>query len=197
MSTFVLGISGASGAIYGLELLRHLSGQGHRVYLTLTKEAQFILKDETGIDWRGTPEEIQRAVLRSFPGSDLHYFGDGDMTAPIASGSVITDGMAIAPCSMKTVAAIAHGFSSNLIERAADVTLKEGRPLIIVPRETPLGEVHLSNLLTLAKMRVKVLPAMPAFYNQPKSIDDLVNFVVGRVLDGLKVPNTVYRRWKE
>jgi 4-hydroxy-3-polyprenylbenzoate decarboxylase len=197
MSTFVVGMSGASGAIYGFELLRQLLGQGHRIYLTFTREAQFILKDEIEIEWGGPPTQIQEILARAFPGTDVRYCAQDDMAAPIASGSVPTDGMVIIPCSMKTVAAVANGISSNLIERAADVTLKEGRPLIVVPRETPLSEIHLRNLLTLARMHAKVLPAMPAFYNHPKSIDDLVHFIVGRVLDCLKVPNTIYRRWRE
>jgi 4-hydroxy-3-polyprenylbenzoate decarboxylase len=197
MSTFIVGMSGASGAIYGFELLRQLLGQKHRIYVSFTREAQFIFKDEIGADWSGSTSRIQQTLTQTFPGADIQFYGQDDMTAPIASGSVLTDGMVVIPCSMKTVSAIANGLSSNLIERAADVTLKEGRPLIVVPRETPLSEIHLRNLLALAQMRVKVLPAMPAFYNHPKSIEDLVHFIVGRVLDSLKVPNTIYRRWKE
>jgi len=195
MSTFVIGMSGASGSVYGFELLRQLLGGGHRVHLTVTKEARFILKDELGIQWEGGPAQIQQAVLSEFPGSEVYYHDEQDMTAPIASGSVLTDAMVIAPCSMKTVAAIANGISSNLVERAADVTLKEGRPLIVVPRETPLSEIHLRNLLRLAQMRVKVMAAMPAFYHHPKTVQDLVHFIVGRVLDGLKVSHNLYRRW--
>jgi 4-hydroxy-3-polyprenylbenzoate decarboxylase len=117
--------------------------------------------------------------------------------APIASGSHLTDGMIIAPCSMKTAAAVAHGLSSGLIERAADVTLKERRPLIVVPRETPFSSIHLENLLALSRAGAHVVPAMPAFYHHPKSIDDLVGFVVGRVLDHLGVPQTLVPRWGE
>lgn len=196
MATYIIGISGASGAVYGVELLRSLLDQGHRVFLTFSKDAQFVLQHEVDIDWSGTPTEIQQSVLKTFPNADVSYYAENDMTAPIASGSVQVDGMVIVPCSMKTVAAVANGISSNLTERAADVTLKEGRPLIIVPRETPLGKIHLRNLLALAEMQVKVLPAMPAFYNHPKAIEDLVHFIVGRILDNLKIPNTVYKRWR-
>lgn len=195
MSTFVIGMTGASGSIYGITLIRELAALGHRLYVTLTKEARFILKDEMGMEWSGEADDIQRILLKTFPGSDIRYCMETDLTAPIASGSVLTDGMVIVPCSMKTVAAVANGFSANLIERAADVSLKEGRRLIIVPRETPLGEVHLQNLLTLARMRVKVLAAMPAFYQHPKSIEDMVNFIVGRVLDGLGIQHKLFRRW--
>jgi 4-hydroxy-3-polyprenylbenzoate decarboxylase len=120
-----------------------------------------------------------------------------DFYAPIASGSHLTDGMIIAPCSMKTAASVAHGLSSGLIERAADVTLKERRPLIVVPRETPFSSIHLENLLALSRAGAHVVPAMPAFYHHPKSIDDLVGFVVGRILDHLGVPQTLVPRWGE
>jgi 4-hydroxy-3-polyprenylbenzoate decarboxylase len=127
----------------------------------------------------------------------VRWWDHADFYAPIASGSHLTDGMVIAPCSMKTAAAVAHGLSSGLIERAADVTLKERRPLIVVPRETPFSVIHLENLLALARAGAHVVPAMPAFYHQPKSIDDLVAFVVGRILDHLGVPHTLVPRWGE
>jgi len=197
MSGYVVAISGASGAAYGVILLEHLLREKHRVYLTLTQEARFIIKDEMGLDWGSQFSETSEILKRKYADSELVYCDERDMTAPIASGSVPVRGMVIAPCSMKTLAGVAHGFSSNLIERAADVSLKERRPLIVIPRETPLSPVHLKNMLTLAEMGAIILPAMPAFYNHPRSIDDMVRFVVGRALDALKIENRIYTRWAE
>lgn len=197
MSAYVVAISGASGAAYGITLLEYLLREKHKVYLTLTQEARFIIKDEMGLDWGSGFSETSEILRKRYSDSDLVYCDERDMTAPIASGSVPVQGMVIAPCSMKTLAGVAHGFSSNLIERAADVSLKERRPLIMIPRETPLGQVHLKNMLTLAEMGAMILPAMPAFYNHPRSIDDMVRFIVGRALDALKIENRIYTRWTE
>lgn len=197
MSSYVVAISGASGAIYGVRLLEYLLKEKHKVYLTLSHEARLIIREELGLEWGAHFEETDEILKKKYAGDDLVYCNEKDMTAPIASGSVPTQGMIIAPCSMKTLAAIAHGFSSNLIERAADVTLKERRPLLLIPRETPLNQVHLRNMLMLSEMGATLIPAMPAFYNHPRSIDDMVNFIVGRALDGLKIENQIYQRWKE
>ena len=197
MSDYVVAISGASGAVYGVTLLEYLLREKHKVYLTLTQEARFIIKDEMGLDWGSQFLETSEALKKRYSDSNLIYCDERDMTAPIASGSVPVQGMVIAPCSMKTLAGVAHGFSSNLIERAADVTLKERRPLIMIPRETPLSQVHLKNMLTLSEMGAMILPAMPAFYNHPRSIDDMVRFIVGRALDTLKIENRIYTRWTE
>jgi 4-hydroxy-3-polyprenylbenzoate decarboxylase len=197
MPSYVVAISGASGAIYGVRLLEYLLHEKHKVYLTLTQEARLIIRDELGWEWGAGFEETAKVLEERYAGFDLMYCNEKDMTAPIASGSVPTQGMVIAPCSMKTLAAIAHGFSSNLVERAADVTLKERRPLLLIPRETPLSQVHLRNMLMLSEMGATLIPAMPAFYNHPRSIDDMVNFIVGRALDGLKIENRIYQRWKE
>ncbi|MCG3113541.1 MAG: UbiX family flavin prenyltransferase [Candidatus Manganitrophus sp. SB1] len=197
MSSYVVAISGASGAVYGVRLLEYLLKEKHKVYLTLSHEARLIIREELGLEWGANFEETGEILKKKYAGDDLVYCNEKDMTAPIASGSVPTQGMIIAPCSMKTLAAIAHGFSSNLIERAADVTLKERRPLLLIPRETPLNQVHLRNMLMLSEMGATLIPAMPAFYNHPQSIDDMVNFIVGRALDGLKIENRIYQRWKE
>lgn len=197
MSSYVVAISGASGAIYGVRLLEYLLKEKHKVYLTLSHEARLIIREELGLEWGAHFEETDEILKKKYAGDDLVYCNEKDMMAPIASGSVPTQGMIIAPCSMKTLAAIAHGFSSNLIERAADVTLKERRPLLLIPRETPLNQVHLRNMLMLSEMGATLIPAMPAFYNHPRSIDDMVNFIVGRALDGLKIENRIYQRWKE
>lgn len=196
MSTYVVAISGASGAVYGVRLLEYLLKEKYKVYLTLSHEARLIIRDELGLEWGSHFAETAEILKRKYADFDLVYCDEKDMTAPIASGSVLTQGMIVAPCSMKTLAAIAHGFSSNLIERAADVTLKERRPLLLIPRETPLSQVHLRNMLMLSEMGATLIPAMPAFYNHPRSIDDMVHFIVGRVLDGLKIENRIYNRWK-
>jgi 4-hydroxy-3-polyprenylbenzoate decarboxylase len=197
MADYVVAISGASGAAYGVTLLEYLLKEKHKVYLTLTQEARFIIKDEMGLDWGSDFSETSNILKKKYSDFELVYCNERDMTAPIASGSVPVQGMIIAPCSMKTLAGIAHGFSSNLIERAADVTLKERRPLVIIPRETPLSQIHLKNMLTLAEMGALLLPAMPAFYNHPQSIDDMVKFIVGRALDALKIENRIYTRWTQ
>ncbi|MFY9270964.1 MAG: flavin prenyltransferase UbiX [Candidatus Manganitrophaceae bacterium] len=197
VGSYVVAISGASGAVYGVRLLDYLLKEKHQVYLTLSPEARWIIREELGWNWGENFAETSEILKKKYDGFDLICCDEKDMTAPIASGSVPVRGMVIAPCSMKALAAIAHGFSSNLIERAADVTLKEMRPLLLVPRETPLSTIHLKNMLALSEMGATLLPAMPAFYNQPRSIDDMVDFIVGRVLDGLRIENRIYARWKE
>lgn len=197
MRSYIVAITGASGSIYGIRLLEYLVNNGFRIYLTITKEGWYILKEETGFFCEGSETEINSYICRYFkaePGN-LHYYNEENLFAPIASGSVQTDGMIVVPCSMKAAASIACGLASNLPERAADVTLKEKRNLIIVPRETPLNSIHLRNLLTLSEMGVHVIPAMPAFYNNPKTIDDIADFIAGRILDSLHIENTLYQRW--
>ncbi|MBI3608945.1 MAG: UbiX family flavin prenyltransferase [Nitrospirae bacterium] len=196
MAVYTLAITGASGAIYGLTLLEQLAAADHEISLVASLDGVTVVREETGVDWSGAPAAVQRKLDRRYAGR-VTWWEPADFYAPIASGSHLTDGMIIAPCSMKTAAAVAHGLASGLIERAADVTLKERRPLIVVPRETPFSTIHLENLLALARAGAHVVPAMPAFYHQPKSIDDLVAFVVGRILDHLGVPHTLVPRWGE
>ena len=181
---FVVAVTGASGSIYARRLLEELKRGGHDTLLLMSDEAKNVMKDE-GED----AEKFTRLATRTF--------SEHDLDSPASSGSVKTSGMIVVPCSMKTVAYIAHGLSSNAITRAADVTLKERRPLILVPRETPLNIIHLRNLLRVAEAGATVLPAMPAFYTRPRSIEDMVNFIVGRVLDLLNVPHNLFRRWGE
>ncbi len=197
MSVFIVAITGASGAIYGTQLLGFLVRHGFTVHLTVTEEAWWILKEETGLIAEGREENIRSSLCDYFgvSGGGLYYHDEKNLKAPIASGSFRTDGMIIVPCSMKTTASIATGVSSNLVGRSADVILKEQRKLIIVPRETPLNTVHLKNLLTLSEMGVHIIPAMPAFYNKPETIADMVEFVVGRILDALSIDNQLYSRW--
>jgi len=179
----VVAITGASGAVYGKRLLEVLKQKKIETHLIVSTAAEKIIEHEL---------QLSR---KDFEKLADHTYDISDLTAPLMSGSFRTDGMAIIPCSMKTLAGLAHGFADNLILRAADVTLKEKRRFIIVPRETPLHAVHLQNMLTLAKLGVYVVPAMPAFYHQPKRIDDLVDFVVGRVLDCFGVEHKLFKRY--
>lgn len=197
MATYTVAITGASGAPYALRLLQALVSGGHSIYLTMSGDGLSILNDETGLLLKGTETEIRQTLEKQLNAREgqIRYFGEDNMYAPIASGSVGIDAMIVMPCSMKSLASIANGFSSNLIERAADVTMKEKRKLIIVPRETPLSAVHLRNMLTLSEMGCHIIPAMPAFYQHPKTIQDMVDFIAGRVLDSLGIENTLSPRW--
>ncbi|GIP52109.1 MULTISPECIES: UbiX family flavin prenyltransferase [Paenibacillus] len=189
----VVGITGASGAVYGVKLVKTLLGLGINVHLVISNAGWRVMKEELG--WETTDRE---AVLRShfdgFSGS-YTYHPVGDIGASIASGSFLVEGMVIMPCSMGTLSSIANGSSDNLMTRAADVMLKEGRPLVLVPRETPLHAIHLENMTKLARLGVRMIPAMPAFYFGPQSIDDLVAFLVGKVLDNLKIEHALFTRW--
>ena len=179
----IVAITGASGVIYGKRFLEALKEKNVETHLIISKAGEKMLQYELGVARR----DLERLAS--------HVYDEDILTAPIASGSFITDGMAIIPCSMKTVAGIAHGYSENLILRAADVTLKEKRKLVIVPRETPLNAIHLRNLLELAMQGVAVIPAMPAFYHKPEKIEDLVDFIVGKVLDTLGIEHNLFKRW--
>jgi 4-hydroxy-3-polyprenylbenzoate decarboxylase len=200
MGTYTIAITGASGSIYGVGLLQYLLKKGHKIYLTITREGGLILKEEVGYDWQGHQKEIEiekriKSDLK-LKEANLHYFKEDNLFAPISSGSAKTEAMVVIPCSMKTLSGIAHGYANNLVERAADVTIKEGRTLLLVPRESPLNSIHLRNMLILSEMGVKIIPAMPAFYSHPRNIDDIVDFVVGKVLDSLGVQNNLFKRWK-
>jgi 4-hydroxy-3-polyprenylbenzoate decarboxylase len=179
----IVGITGATGAIFGVRLLEALRAAEVETHLVLSKWGQQTVEHETGL----TLADLQARA------SVLH--GTGNMAATISSGSFRTEGMIVAPCSMRTVAAIAHGNGEHLVHRAADVVLKERRRLVLVPRETPLSEIHLENLLKLARMGVCILPPMPAFYNKPASLDDIVDHVVARVLDQFDIDASCARRW--
>jgi flavin prenyltransferase len=198
MKQLVVAITGASGSIYGLRLVEELLKADYRVTLLLTRSGLEVLRYETGLNWEGSSSERKQLMRDYFGGtSRLDHFDQADMFAPIASGSSAPDAMIVVPCSMGSAARIASGISDNLIERVADVMLKEGRRLIVVPRETPLHQIHLANLLRLSQTGATILPAMPAFYHQPKSIDDLVTFLVGKVLDSLQIEHRLFQRWGE
>jgi 4-hydroxy-3-polyprenylbenzoate decarboxylase len=199
MAVYVVGVTGASGAPYARRLLQALLESGHEVKLVVTESGERVLAIELGLRLEG-PLDDRAEQWRSFlgrPSGDpaLELFHLRDMAASISSGSFPTSGMVVIPCSMGTLARIAAGVSSTLVERAADVTMKERRPLVLVPRESPLSEVHLENMLRLRRAGVDILPAAPGYYHRPRSIDDLVDFVVARVLDRLGVENQLFRRW--
>jgi len=197
MKKIVAAITGASGSIYGVRLVEELLKAGQSVYLIVSNESLRILKHETGIDWQGKTEmETQNRIIEHYGGRTISYYGEDNLWAPLSSGSFKTDGMVVVPCSMKSLAGIAYGYASNLIERAADVTLKEGRPLIICPRETPLSAIHLENMLKLARLGVRIIPPIPAFYNKPKTINNLIDFAVGRIMDSLNINHNLYQQWK-
>ena len=190
----VVAITGASGSPYGVRLLDVLLRAGRTVHLVVSPAATQVMERELGvtIDLARFDPAL---LLKKADTSRLRYHHVRDFSAGIASGSFRTAGMAVCPCSMGTVAAIAHGTSENLIHRAADVHLKERRKLILVPRETPLGLIQLRNLATVAEAGAVVLPAMPAFYTLPKTVDDMIDFVVGRVCDQLGVEHHLFPRW--
>ena len=174
-----------------------LLAAGTRVYLLYSPAAQVVAHQECDLVLPAQPREAQRMLAGRFGAREgqLHVFGREDWMAPIASGSNPADAMAICPCSMGTLGAIAAGLADNLIERAADVMLKERRPLVLVPRETPLSTIHLDNMLRLAQAGAVVLPPSPGFYNRPQTVADIVDFVVARVLDQLRVPHALAARW--
>lgn len=183
MTKLIVGMTGASGAIFGVRLLQVLAETDVEVHLVVSKWAQQTLEHETTLTLND---------LRDL--ADV-YYGPNDMGAAISSGSFMTDGMVIMPCSTRSVGAIAHGIGEHLVHRAADVILKERRKMVMVVRETPLNEIHLENMLKLSRMGVTILPPMPAFYNHPQSIDDMVNHIVARVLDQFAITADFAKRW--
>jgi flavin prenyltransferase len=205
--TICLALTGASGMPYGLRLLECLLAAGCRVQLLYSQAAQVVARQEMDFELPSRPAEAKAALLARLaaPQGDflrgagdpekLAVFGREEWFAPVASGSNPPDAMVVCPCSMGTLAAIAQGLADNLIERAADVVLKEGRKLVLVPRETPLSAIHLENMLRLARAGAVILPPSPGFYHHPQTVADIVDFVVARVLDQLAVPHTLMQRW--
>jgi len=192
MRNYILAVTGASGTIYSLRLLECLLQQEAVIHLVISKPAQIVARQEIGSSWA----EILETSYSSQLGKGLIRIWDNeDFTASIASGSFPSQGMIIAPTSMSTLAAVTHGLSSNLIQRAADIMLKEKKPLVLVPRETPLSVIHLRNMLKLCQAGAQIVPPIPAFYNHPQTIKDIVDFGVGRVLDVLGLEHQLYQRW--
>ncbi|MCU0866034.1 MAG: UbiX family flavin prenyltransferase [Planctomycetes bacterium] len=194
LQRFAVGFSGGSGIAYGLRLVEVLLRSGHEVHLCATGAALRVMVHEAGlaVDLQA-PDLAGLFAAELRPRLKVHPL-DAVEAAP-ASGSAGIRATILCPCSMGTLARVAHGFSSNLVERSADVALKEGRPLLVVPRETPLSELHLENMLRLARLGAIVLPAMPGFYHRPQTVQELVDFVVGKILDRLQVPHALTRRW--
>lgn len=196
MKSFVVAISGASGSIYGIRLVEELLKSVDQVYLCISAQAFSIIKTETDINWAGkTDSETEKKIRKHYSSKKVNYFNVSNLAASISSGSFLTEGMFVVPCSMKTLSGIANGYTDNLIVRAADVALKEGRKLIISPREMPFNVIHLENMLKLARLGVKIIPPIPAFYQSPEDISDIVDFVVGKILDSAGIRHTLFKRW--
>jgi len=179
----VVGISGASGVIYGLEMLKALQDLGYESHVVLTEQARhnFLLETDH------SPEEVEKTASR--------LYDDHDLAAPISSGSFLTRGMVVIPCSIKSLSGIANSYGANLLVRAADVTLKERRPLVLVVRETPLHRGHLELMLAAASQGAVILPPVPAFYHKPETITDLIHHTVGKVLDCFAIKHQLFGRW--
>jgi 4-hydroxy-3-polyprenylbenzoate decarboxylase len=195
--TVTLAFTGASGLPYGVRLLECLLQAGSRVYLVYSQAAQIVARQEMNLSLPARAKEAQAFFAERFSvdADQLQVFGREEWFAPVASGSNPADAMVICPCTMGTLASVACGLSDNLIERAADVMLKERRPLIIVSRETPLSAIHLENMLRLSRAGAVILPANPGFYHHPENVDALVDFVVARILDQLHVDHALMSRW--
>ena len=199
MKTICLAWTGASGMPYGVRLLDCLLDAGCHVQLVYSQAAQIVARQEMDLDLPARPAEAESALRARYHDKTgtLKVYGREEWFAPMASGSNPPDAMIVCPCTMGSLAAIAQGLADNLLERAADVMLKEGRPLVLVPRETPLSTIHLENMLRLARAGAILLPPNPGFYNKPKSVDELVDFVVARILDRVGVPHALTARWGE
>jgi len=199
MAVYAVGITGGSGAPYALRLLNALAAAGHDVHAVISPAGEKVMQLESGIRLGKTLRDREAALLQAAGveagWGSVRLFDHMNLAAPISSGSFRWSGMVVVPCSTGTLGRIASGISSNLIERAADVALKERRPLVLVPRETPLSEIHLRNMLSLRRAGADILPAMPAFYHRPKTIADMVDMIVGRILDRLGVDNALFYRW--
>jgi len=198
-----LAITGASGAPYALRLIELLLMQDVSLYLLLSDAAKEVFRLESGLIIPEQDKQVEKFFIdflfssANKPLGSLYYFNQKDWLSPVASGSNAADAMVICPCSMGSLSAIANGASNNLIERAADVMIKEKKPLLLVPREMPLSSIHLKNMLTLSELGINILPASPGFYQQPKHISDMVDFVVARILDHLALKHELLKPWGE
>lgn len=188
MKKYIIGITGASGSIYGIRLAEEILKARNEVFLVVTKNGWKVIDYETGYNLDGVVKRLECY-------GKVNLCDIEDLFAPIASGSFKVEGMAVVPCSMSTMGRISNGISINLLDRAADVCIKEKRKLILVPRETPLSTIHIENMLKLSRSGAIILPAAPGFYNRPQSIDDMVNFVAARILDHLGIENNLYKKW--
>lgn len=202
MAEYLIALTGASGAAYGVRLAGALLSRGDDAMVVISPSGFLLLKEELGVECAPADAAARLAAyMKSKPWGAalkgaLRVLPNDDLTAAYASGSALLKAMVVCPCSMGTLGRIASGVSGSLIERSADCMLKERRPLVLVPRETPLNSIHLENMLKLSRMGAVVLPAMPAFYNRPQTIDEMVDFIAGKILDILGVENSLYKRWK-
>ncbi len=194
-SSIILAMTGASGAAYGLRLLECLVQAGEHVDVLISQPAQIVIGMETDLELPSRPAEQTRFLRERFASENINVYGKDQWTAPVASGSGVARAMVVCPCTTGTLSAIATGASNSLMERAADVILKERQKLVLVVRETPLSDIHLDNMLKLSRMDAVILPANPGFYHQPAAIEDLVDFVVARILDQLDIEHQLQTRW--
>jgi len=194
----VIAITGASGAIYGLRLIQEFLKRGDDVSVIISPSGFLVMEQETGLKLKGDKFRISDALKKYFGRTrgKMSYYPADDIASCLSSGSSLLRDMIICPCSMGTIGRISCGISGNLIERTADVVLKEKGRLVLVPRETPLNQIHLENMLKLSMTGAYIIPAMPAFYHNPKKIEDLVDFVVGKIMDAMGIENRLYKRWK-
>lgn len=198
MKKIIVGITGASGAILGERLIRFLLKDGHEVHAVISSSGALVFEEELGVKLGRNYGELQKIFLKHYGNAKrLLVAPADDFAAQVSSGSAKIHAMVIAPCSLSTVASIASGITMNLIHRAASVSIKEKRPLILVPRESPLSPVHLKNLLYLSEIGVHIVPATTAFYHKPKSVEEMVDFTIGRVLDLLNIEHRLFKRWRE
>ena len=196
MKSVVVALTGASGICYGFRTVEVLTAQGYPVDLIVSESARLVIQEETRFGAKSfTRIEDFKEIFSESTLRLLQVHNPKDFTASIASGSYPTAGMIITPCSMGTLGAIASGLSQNLIHRAADCMIKEGRRLVLVPRETPLSAIHLENMLKLARLGVKIVPAMPGFYSGAQNVEDMIDFMVGKTLDQMDIAHTLYPRW--
>ena len=192
---FIVAVTGASGSLYGIRLVQAVTELGYRITLTISHAAGLVIREELGIEIDVKDSNSLTNLFSPETLSLVSYYPEHEMTAPIASGSYPTRGMVIIPTSTTCFGKIAAGISDGLIERAAECMIKEGRRLVIIPRETPLSAIHLENLLKLARLGVRVVPAIPAFYSGAQKMEELVDFVIGKVLDQFEIPHMLYQRW--
>lgn len=194
----VVAITGASGSAYGRALLQEMAAHELEIHLIVSSTAEIVMEEEIGLSFTGGRFNLQEYIGPTVPvRAQIVQHDDRDLTAPPASGSFRTEGMVICPCSMKTLAMVAHGTGASLIARAADACLKERRRLVLVPRETPLSLIHLRNMVTVTEAGAVVLPAMPGFYKRPSSIDELIRHLVLKIMDAMGLDHDINLRWKD
>ena len=195
MRKYVFALTGATGSVVGIRVLQEII-KVSEVHLLISPQSFPIIRQETGIDWYAeTAEEVQGKVRESLSSENIYYYQEMDLSAPVSSGSFRTDGMFIVPCSMKTLSGVACGYTENLIQRTADVTIKEGRLLVLSPREMPFSAIHLENMLKLARLGVRIAPPVMGFYHKPRTIEDMVDFAAGKILDLMGIEHDIFRRW--